>query len=299
MHFGTSWRNLSRPTRDIAGQASKAKSMTQITLQKDYCRESVWSNEPARVLYFDEPLIRRIARRRGPKMPIFCLALQAAFREASLRYARRVNFRQTQQPATSAAYAAMDLDDFTAVNARQAWANWRTIPRALSGLLLDQPATVIDLCSGVGQSTEVLACYCPPGSQLLGLELNPAFIAAAQHRAYLDRHEQPARVEFRAQSVLDTFCDAKGRTISRASIDLVHASGAVGSHFDAPATAQLADECARVLRSGGIAALDAGPDGTDRTRMTAIFEARGFELAARAQSCRLDRFEQLCFMRRD
>ena len=46
--------------------------------------------------------------------------------------------------------------------------------------------------------------------------------AMAQSRTYATASGQSARVSFRAQSVLETFCDVDGRPLPEASVDLVH-----------------------------------------------------------------------------
>ena len=80
---------------------------------------------------------------------------------------RKVFFRQNRNHLACQAYRQMNLEEFQALNARQAWANWRTIPRNLAGRLPQRPVLALDLCCGVGESTEVLAYYLrrdPPSS---------------------------------------------------------------------------------------------------------------------------------------
>ncbi len=69
------------------------------------------------------------------------------------------------------AYDAMDAQDFDAINGRQDWANWRLIPRALSGLVPSTPVSVIDLGCGPGSSTKILGHFVHPESRLLGIDL--------------------------------------------------------------------------------------------------------------------------------
>ena len=69
------------------------------------------------------------------------------------------------------AYSAMSATEFDAINARQDWANWRTIPRAMNGHLPNHPLRVLDLGCGTGSSTRVLAYYCPVGSHITGFEI--------------------------------------------------------------------------------------------------------------------------------
>lgn len=221
--------------------------------------------------------------------------LRQAWHERRVRWLRHIQFRSRENGKACAAYAAMDPWEFEGVNARQAWANWRTIPRNLDGRVPRRPLRAIDLCCGTGQSTAVLAHHLAPGSEILGLEFSPRLAAVARARVYATRDGAPARVWFRAQSVLDPFRDEDGAEVPPASVDVVNSSGAVGCHFDAAATATLADEVARVVRPGGLALIDSGRSGTSPAEVQAIFEQRGFRLVNRARSCFLDPYLQLAF----
>lgn len=205
----------------------------------------------------------------------------------------RRSFRDDRNENAVRAYCAMTEDEFEGINALQAWANWRVIPRNLRGRLPWRPCRAVDLCCGVGQSTEVLAHFLPPGSEILGLEFNPAFVERAARRAYRAADGTPARVRFRAQSVLEPFRDERGRRLEDGSMDLVNSCGALGIHFDAGALDALAGEIARVLRPGGLATVDSGRQGVRKGEMTRIFERHGFEARGSAKSCFLDRFTQL------
>jgi SAM-dependent methyltransferase len=244
-------------------------------------------------LLFSERTIRRVARREGPQGSIARLCLAQMLREAKLKLRRGINFRSHQNAAACAAYDAMAVEDFRYVNIRQAWANWRTIPRNLSGILPARPVFAVDLCCGIGDSSAVLAYYCAPGSQVLGLEWQPEFVREARRRSFGNSVGGTAEVRFRAQSVLDTFCDADDTPLADESVDLVNAGGAVGCHFDTSATSVLAEECRRVVRPGGWALIDAGRDGTSARELRAIFAEQGFTLCGKARSCALDRFVQL------
>lgn len=250
------------------------------------------------VLAIGERALRRIARSRGPRDGIVRIFLRQGWTEWRLWLDRSVNFRHRENRAAVDAYCAMDDAEFAGINARQAWANWRTIPRNLDGALPNRPVRVVDLCCGTGHSTEVLAWYAAPGSALLGLEYNPRFVAAARRRAYRHAEGAPAEARFTAQSVLETFREPDGSAVADGSIDLVNASGAVGCHFDHAASARLADQVARVLRPGGIALIDSGPAGTPAEDLRAIFAARGFACTGAARSCLVDRYRQLRFVRR-
>ncbi len=224
--------------------------------------------------------------------------LRQAWHEARLRYWRRIEFRSRENAEARAAYAAMAAWEFEGINARQAWANWRTIPRNLQSRVPEYPLRALDLCCGTGHSTAVLAYHLADGSEILGLEGNPHFVARARSRTYFTRHGTDARVLFRAQSVLEELRDAEGERLDNASIDLVNSSGAIGCHFDVAATAALAGEVTRVVRPGGWALIDSGPAGTRPDEVRRIFERSGFELRHQARSCFVDRCLQLCFRKR-
>jgi SAM-dependent methyltransferase len=101
-------------------------------------------------------------------------------------------------------------------------------------------------------------------------------------------------VRFRVQSVLDPFREPGGTLVASASLDLVHSSGAVGSHFEPHATRRLLVEIRRILRPGALALLDAGPGGTSPTRLEELLAEAGFDVCRRTRSCWLDRYWQYC-----
>jgi SAM-dependent methyltransferase len=225
------------------------------------------------------------------------LFLKQAWAEFRVTVRGRLRFRDPRNAGAVRAYRAMSVADFEGINARQKWANWRVIPRNLHGRLPDRPCRAVDLCSGVGDSTEVLACCLPPGSEVLGLECSAEFVRAARGRVILDGAGRPMRAEFRAQSVLDTFRDAAGRALADGSVDLVNCCGAAAINFTGPEVAALAAEIARVLRPGGLAAIDAPARASGQARMVRAFGDR-FDVVGAARSCFLDRFTQICFRRR-
>jgi len=149
----------------------------------------------------------------------------------------------------------------------------------------------------VGHSTEVLACYLPVGSRILGLEFNPDFVQVARSRnaKYVHQSGVPVQVRFAAQSVLRTFRDDAGIDVSAGSVDLVNCCGAVGVHFKPEATLILAKEVSRVLRVGGVATIDSGPYGTSAKELTRIFCGLGFSRLNAARSCFVDYSMQVCF----
>lgn len=252
---------------------------------------------PAPTWTIDRRRVQAAARRYGPAQSLLGILWRQLATERRVRRNGQ-DFRQSDNAAACAAYVAMDDADFVHVNARQAWANWRTIPRSLDGRLPARPVAGIDLCCGVGDSTAVLAWCCPPGSRVHGLEISADFVARARRRAYHDHDGRAATVTFGVQSVLEPWRDEDGAVFAESSLDLVNASGAVGCHFDRAACRTLVAECARVLRPGGIATIDAGPSGTDATTLHRLFADAGFRLEARHRSCPLDQYRQLCLRRR-
>jgi SAM-dependent methyltransferase len=241
-----------------------------------------------------EAAIGRVAREQLED-GIVALFLKQAWTEAALTWRRRVRFRRQRNSEAVRAYCAMTPAEFEGINARQRWANWRTIPRSLHGRLPAAPCKAVDLCSGVGHSAQVLAYYLPPGSEILGLEYNPEFVRVAAGRSYRGAGGEDVRVAFRTQSVLETFRDAAGLPLADGSVDVVNACGSLGIHFVEAELERLLDEISRVLKPGGLAAVDAGREGVDRPRMIRLFEKRGFQALGRAKSCFLDRFTHLCF----
>jgi SAM-dependent methyltransferase len=242
--------------------------------------------------------MRRAAERHASILALIQIVVRQACHEARLHRLRRIRFRSRQNEQACRAYAAMNPWEFEGVNARQAWANWRTIPRNLDRRAPDAPVRALDLCCGTGQSTQVLAFYLAPGSEILGLEYNPRFVAVARARSYRTGEGGPAHVAFQAQSVLEPFRDPAGAHLPDESVDIVNSSGAVGCHFERGTTAVLASEVDRVLRPGGLALIDSGRSGTPPEDVRAIFGERGFDAVHEARSCAFDRYRQICFRKR-
>jgi SAM-dependent methyltransferase len=157
----------------------------------------------------------------------------------------------------------------------------------------------VDLCAGVGDSTEVLARCLPRGSDVLGLECNPEFVLTARSRIYRDGAGNPVKTEFRVQSVLEPFRDSSGMRLPDASVDLVNCCGALAINFNTREISVLAAEIARVVRAGGLAAIDSPASRAGKERMVRVFSRHHFVALGSAQSCFLDRFSQICFRRRD
>lgn len=234
------------------------------------------------------PLRRRGAWRNLPT------AVWRQWRAERALARRGISFRDTNPRALRAAYGRMRADEFAAINARQNWANWRTIPALVRRIPLPGPWKVLDLGSGQGDSTEVLAWCCPRRSEFLGYDLAPAALRHAAARRY--RHESGglAKVRFRRQSIDKHWRDVDGRPIDDASVTLVNASGILGHHIDHRRMVRIVAELARVLRPGGWALLDLGPT-FDRRRMTELLDDFALLPVAHQRSCWLDPFGQIAF----
>jgi SAM-dependent methyltransferase len=172
---------------------------------------------------------------------------------------RGLHFRSTASKTVAAAYSAMTEAEFDAVNGRQDWANWRTIPRALNGHVPNRSLRVLDLGCGTGGSTRVLAWYAPAGSIITGYELADHLLLFARRRNYRNRQGGAVEVDFVSQAVNETLRLPDGRAIPHRTIDVVNASGVVGHHLNPETIAPLITELRRVLVPGGVAMLDVGP----------------------------------------
>jgi SAM-dependent methyltransferase len=207
---------------------------------------------------------------------------------------RGIRFRSTDPDEVAAAYGAMRPEEFDAVNGRQAWANWRTTPRALSGHLPDRPLRVIDLGCGSGASTQVLAVFCPAGSEVIGYELAPGLCDVARRRRYRHRGGAPVKVRFVCQPVTEPLADPDGGRLADGSVDLVNASGVVGHHLTGETVRPLIDELRRVVAPGGLALLDVGPKLGDK-ELSRLMAAAGFRRLRRHRSWLFDPTGQVAY----
>jgi len=172
---------------------------------------------------------------------------------------RGVNFRSTDPEVVANAYSAMDQEEFEAINCRQEWANWRTIPAALDDRLPKRRILAADLGCGTGTSTRVLAQVCPEGSTILGYEYAAPLVAHARRRHYLHASGRPARVTFVCQGVAESLRWPGGGNVEDGAFELVNASGIIGHHFRLGTIRPVLHELKRAVAPGGFALLDDGP----------------------------------------
>ncbi len=201
---------------------------------------------------------------------------------------RGLHFRATDTNLVARIYSSMCAEEFAAVNARQEWANWRTIPRCLNGHVPQHPLRVLDLGCGCGCSTQVLAYYCPSGSHITGFELVKPLLELARQRDYRHHSGRLAKVDFCCQGICEPF------SLPDHSVDLVNASGIVGHHLDAQSIRPLVGELGRLLVPGGIAQLDVGPTLAAR-KLRQIMAQAGFLPLGRFRSWLLDPTGQMVF----
>ncbi len=245
-----------------------------------------------------EPVLEipeRLVARYTPLSPLEAVTKQFI---AERRWQRRApSFRIADPERALSVYARMSPEEFDAINARQRWASWRTIPRAISGRLPLRPLVAIDLGAGTGQSTEVLACFLPPGSTILALEGAEPLVRAARRRQY--RHHafgggRPARVLFRCQNIVDDWRWPDGAPVAPGSVDLVNATGVIGHHLRPDDAARVLAHAVCALQPGGIAAVDPGP-AVPAKLLVRLAEAAGLTFEAHVKSNPLDRWGQCVF----
>lgn len=96
-------------------------------------------------------------------------------------------------------------------------------------------------------------------------------------------------VVVRRTSVLEAFCDPAGGEYQAKSIDVVDAIGSLGCHFTPDQSRLIVHECARVLKNGGYAFLDAGRAGTSAACLASLASEAGFLWDGQCRSWWLDR----------
>jgi SAM-dependent methyltransferase len=247
----------------------------------------------SRVLEVDRAALCHALTMAGCKRSLISILIRHAFTSLRLAWAG-VRYMQLGSTATFESYSRMTPAEFTCINGRQAWANWRTIPLSLAGRLpVDRPLRVMDLCCGTGESTSALAWWLPGGSTILAYEQDARFASFAQSRLYENRWGDPIEVTVRRSSVLEKFCDCTGCPCENGSVDIVHSIGSLGCHFSPNESWFIVQECKRVLVSGGFAFLDAGKAGTSAGELTAMALNAGLIPDGMAKSWWFDRYVQL------
>lgn len=244
-----------------------------------------------RCLAIDARAVEEDARRCGPPDGIATIVLRHAWTRWKLW--RRGISLGVRGPEALHAYSAMSVPEFDAINGRQMWANWRTVPRSLAGRIPASPVVAIDLCCGDGASTAVLAWWLPTGSVILGYEADERLARAGDSRVFRARDGSRAAVRIFARSVMEPFRDADDRLLEDGSVDVVNACGAFGCHFAPAQTALVMNEVARVLAPGGHAFIDAGSAGTSARELAMLAGGRGLSVVGRARSCLFDRHPQI------
>ncbi|TVR46348.1 MAG: class I SAM-dependent methyltransferase [Planctomycetota bacterium] len=244
----------------------------------------------------EPPLLRigslprhRVSQQFGPPGGPLLVGLRQFWGE---RKSQRLgaHFRSHDNALAEAAYTRMDGRLFRAINARQAWANTRAIPKTLHRRAPRRPLRAIDLASGDGAASAVLAAHLAPGSTVIGLEYAAALVSLASARAQVPGR----RTVFHHTSILEPWLNEAAEVLHPGQVDWVNCSGALAHHFTPPQLATIAAECARVLRPGGWAVVDARcPHGRDAVGQA--FLGAGLQLRGHERSCILDRYPQLCF----
>lgn len=236
----------------------------------------------------------REIRRHGPGNALAVLWRQ--WRAERLLRGRGIHFRTTDPTALARAYAAMSAAEFEAINGRQDWANWRTIPRAMNGQVPDRPLLVLDLGCGTGSSTQVLAFYCPVGSRIVGYELAEPLIPLAQRRTYRHHTNIAVDVRFCCQGVTEPLQLPEGSLVTDGSVDLINASGVVGHHLDELSIRPLLNEIQRVMKEDGVVTLDVGPT-MNPAVLSESMASKGFQCRGHHKSWPGDPTGQLVFVR--
>jgi SAM-dependent methyltransferase len=209
---------------------------------------------------------------------------------------RGIHFRSTNPEAVAQAYARISDQEFQDINARQDWANRRTIPRALDGRLLERPLLALDLGCGTGSSTAVLASSCPSGSTIVGYDVADSLLAQAQRRQYRYRDGTAACVQFVAQCLTAPLRLPGGELVKNASADLLCTSGVLGHHFTPENADVFFENLARVSRWNGLALLDSGPT-FPPTLLREVAARHGFEFLSEHRSFIFAHSSHLLFRR--
>ena len=235
------------------------------------------------VLHLDRRAISQAIDDAGPLPSLAAIVIDHALTTLRL-LVKGIRYRQWGQAACEA-YRQMTPAQFAAINGRQAWANWRTIPRSLNGRLpIDRPLTVVDLCCGTGESTRVLAWWLPSGSRIIAYEQDPRFVEVAAKKFYFNRQGNLIPVTVHWASVLDGFVQKDGNFLADNSVDVVHVIGSLSCHFPLCDSRIIIQETERVLAPGGLAFMDAGRRGTSPRDLIDLATKAGFHVEGESRS---------------
>lgn len=209
-----------------------------------------------------------------------------------------VDFRSTDPVRVRQAYSKMSAAEFAAINGRQAWANARTLRDSWAGLIPNRAVHAVDLGTGCGTSTQILASLLSPGSRLFGLEFAPSLAEVARRQIYWGEDGRPLEASIAVGSVVEPWLESPGQEIRCGSIDIINASGILGHHVDGTGIISVLAEVERVLAPGGSAALDVGPALSSR-ELTRLMQQRGFVRIRRTRGQPFDQTGQVVFCRRN
>jgi SAM-dependent methyltransferase len=207
-----------------------------------------------------------------------------------------VDFRKTNPDEVKKAYGSMNDVGFQMINARQEWANWRTIPRSMSGRIPRRPIKILDVGCGAGTSSEILALYLPAGSSILGIDLTPSLIEIAKQKSYKNTDGDAIKTEFLVQPATETIRMHDGSPLPDESIDYVNTSGVVGHHLTTSQLEAFASEIHRILKKKAYAAIDSGPN-LKKEQIVPILMHHGFLFEKRIKAFWIDPRGQLIFQK--
>lgn len=200
--------------------------------------------------------------------------------------------------------------DFATYNLPQDWVERRQIPRVLHQRVPARGATILDLGCGPATSTAVLAHFAATDWTIIGYDLIEANITRAQARAasgeLRNRAGEAITPHFVCQDIAHPLRDPRGDPntpaaqganpplLPDACADAAISGGVVGLYMQPDAVRSLAAELFRVLKPGGIAALDAGP-ATPAPRLRDVMRCQGFTFLTTAKSFVIEPRPKLIF----
>lgn len=159
-------------------------------------------------------------------------------------------------------FGSLQGDDFHEYNLPQAWVEARMIPQVLHGRVPRTHATIIDLGCGPATSTQTIAHFADPSWTILGYDLTPHLIAAAEQRTkrgeIRNRTGQHISPIFVCQDISHSLQHPSTKFLESKSVDLALSGGVVGLYMNHESARRLAVELRRVLKPNAYAALDAG-----------------------------------------